>query len=108
MLQHPNGYPMRLGFRNNFVVTGTESRLSYLTDTAGGSSGSPICDDAWFVAGLHRGFTTISGAPLVVWGKPIRQENYGTPIGLILEHLAARHPDLRTEVDAGQVGLLEG
>ncbi len=65
---------MRLGFRNNFVVTGTESRLSYLTDTAGGSSGSPICDDAWFVAALHRGFTTISGGPLMVWGKPIRQE----------------------------------
>lgn len=108
VLQHPNGYPMRLGFRNNFVVTGTESRLSYLTDTAGGSSGSPICDDAWFVAALHRGFTTISGGPLMVWGKPIRQENYGTPIGLILAHLAAHHPDLRAEVDASQVTLRGG
>ena len=55
VLQHPNGDPMRLGFRNNFVVAGTDAKLSYLTDTAGGSSGSPICDDAWFVAALHRG-----------------------------------------------------
>ena len=37
VLQHPNGDPMRLGFRNNFVVTGSVARLSYLTDTAGGS-----------------------------------------------------------------------
>jgi endonuclease G len=105
VLQHPNGDPMRLGFRNNFVITGTESRLSYLTDTAGGSSGSPICDDAWFVAALHRGFTTISGEPLTVWGKEIRQENYGMPIGHILDHIAANHPDLRAEVEAGQAPL---
>lgn len=105
VLQHPNGDAMRLGFRNNFVVAGTESRLSYLTDTAGGSSGSPICDDAWFVAALHRGFTTISDGPLTVWGKTIRQENYGTPIGQILEHLADNHPELRAEVEAGQAAL---
>jgi endonuclease G, mitochondrial len=102
VLQHRGGDPMRLGFRNNFLVTGTESRLSYLTDTAGGSSGSPICDDAWFVAALHRGFTTIPGGPLTVWGKEIRQENYGTPIGRILAHLATSHPDLREEVEIGQ------
>jgi endonuclease G, mitochondrial len=105
VLQHPNGDPMRLGFRNSFVVSGTESRLSYLTDTAGGSSGSPICDDAWFVAALHRGFTTITGEPPKVWGKAIRQENYGTPIGWILEHLATHHPDLHAEVETGQIAL---
>ena len=105
VLQHPNGDPMRLGFRNNFVVSGTDSRLSYLTDTAGGSSGSPICDDAWFVAALHRGFATIPGEPLKVWGKPIRQENYGTPIGRILDHIATHHPDLRAEVEVGQLAL---
>jgi endonuclease G len=56
VLQHPAGDPMRLGLRDNFVVVGSNERLSYLTDTAGGSSGSPICDDAWHVAGLHRGW----------------------------------------------------
>lgn len=102
VLHHPNGEPMRLGFRNNFVVTGTESRLSYLTDTAGGSSGSPICDDAWHVAALHRGFTTIDGEPVKVWDKSIRQENYGTPIGRILDHLAAHYGEVSAEVMAGQ------
>lgn len=102
VLQHPGGNPMRLGFRNNFVVTGTAERLSYLTDTAGGSSGSPICDDAWFAAALHRGFQTITGGPVSVWGRAISQENYGTPIGKILEHLAANHPDLREEIIAAQ------
>jgi hypothetical protein len=106
VLQHPGGRPMRLGFRNNFVVSGTPDRLSYLTDTAGGSSGSPICDDAWFVAALHRGFATIEGEPVVVWGRPIHQENYGTPVGRILEHLQAHHPDLHEEVVSAQAALV--
>jgi hypothetical protein len=105
VLQHPNGHPMRLGFRNNFVVTGSAQRLSYLTDTAGGSSGSPICDDAWHVAGLHRGWSTIPGEPVKVWGKDIRQENYGTPIVLILADLEARRPNVHAEILAGQGGL---
>ena len=105
VLQHPDGAPMRLGFRNNFVVTGTADRLSYLTDTAGGSSGSPICDDAWFVAALHRGFQTIDGAPLMVWGVPIRQENYGTPIDKVVAFLAAQHPALHAEIVAGQQAI---
>ncbi len=105
VLQHPNGNPMRLGFRNNFVVTGSANRLSYLTDTMGGSSGSPICDDVWHVAGLHRGWDTIAGEPVKVWGKEIRQENYGTPIGLILAQLEAQHPDLHAEILAGQAAL---
>jgi endonuclease G, mitochondrial len=105
VLQHPAGNPMRLGFRNNFVVTGSNEKLSYLTDTAGGSSGSPICDDAWHVAGLHRGWTTIDGDPVKVWGKEIRQENYGTPIGQIIAHLAAGNPDLHAEIREGQDAL---
>lgn len=98
VLQHPGGEPMRLGFRNNFVVTGTADRLSYLTDTAGGSSGSPICDDAWLVAALHRGFRTIPGDPVDVWGKQIRQENFGTPIGRIVADLAQHHPAVHAQL----------
>jgi endonuclease G, mitochondrial len=102
VLQHPDGDPMRLGFRNNFVVTGSADRLTYLTDTRGGSSGSPICDDAWFVAGLHRGWATIEGEPVMVWGKEIRQENYGTPIGRILARLEGKHPELHAEIMGAQ------
>jgi hypothetical protein len=105
VLQHPNGDPMRLGFRNNFVVSGNADRLSYLTDTSGGSSGSPICDDAWFAAALHRGFATISGAPVMVWGREIRQENYGTPITRVLAQLADTHPELHNEITEAQASL---
>lgn len=111
VLQHPNGDSMRLAFRNNFVVTGTDGRLSYLTDTAGGSSGSPVLDDAWRVAALHRGYATFD-RPLLMWSRTssrtISQENYGTPIGLILDHLGARHPGLLAEVIAGQTALRHG
>ncbi|MGW5050046.1 trypsin-like peptidase domain-containing protein [Actinokineospora sp. NPDC004072] len=102
VLQHPDGGPMRLGFRDNFVVTGNEEVLTYLTDTAGGSSGSPICDDRWSVAALHRGFRTIPTGPVTVWGKSIHQENYGTPIARILDHLAAHHGDLHAEIQKAQ------
>ena len=105
VLQHPNGAAMRLGFRNNFVVTGAADRLSYLTDTAGGSSGAPIFDDAWEVAGLHRGWAAIKGPPVQVWGKEIRQENYGTPIGVLLADLAAKDAAVHAEVLAGQAAL---
>jgi endonuclease G len=105
VLQHPHGKPMRLGFRDNFVVSGTADRLSYLTDTAGGASGSPLFDDGWLVGGLHRGFATIEGEPLKLWGKTIRQENYGTPIGLILNYLANEKADLHAEIVAGQAKL---
>ncbi len=105
VLQHPDGRPMRLGFRNNFVIGGSDDRLSYLTDTAGGASGSPICDDLWFVAALHRGWQTIEGEPVMVWGVPVRQENYGTPVSALLTFLAAEHPDLHAEILAGQAAL---
>jgi endonuclease G len=40
-----------------------------------------------------------------VCGKEIRQENYGTPIGQILAHLAAGKPDLHAEILAGLAAL---
>ena len=107
VLQHPNGEPMRLGFRNNFVVTGAANRLSYLTDTAGGSSGSPICDDAWDVAGLHRGWETLA-TPVDVWGRAIGQENYGTPIARIVDDLKTRNRGVHDEVVAAQAALNGG
>ena len=108
VLQHPNGKPMRLGFRNNFVVAGNEEKLSYLTDTAEGSSGSPICDDEWFVAALHRGTLDISDKPVFVWGKKITEENFGTPIGQILTHLERNFSEVRTAASNGQAALAMG
>ncbi|WP_326540924.1 trypsin-like peptidase domain-containing protein [Pseudorhodoferax sp.] len=105
LLQHPNGKPMRLGFRNNYVVAADEQRLSYLTDTAVGSSGSPVCDDAWAVAGLHCGSQAISVDGIEILGQRYRRENYGVPIAAILAHLQDAAPALRAEIAAGQQTL---
>ena len=105
LLQHPNGDPMRLGFRNNYVVLGDDQWLSYLTDTAVGSSGSPVCDDAWLVAALHSGSRPI-GIRIDILGQQYRRENYGIPITTILAHLKAKAPALHDEVLTGQQVLV--
>jgi len=98
VLQHPNGNPMRLGFRDNFVVVGDDEVLSYLTDTNLGSSGSPVCDDGWYVAALHSGSRNVSAEGIEIRGHHVRRENHGIPIPRILEHLEAHHPELHQEI----------
>lgn len=58
IIQHPNGEPKQLAIRENRVVDELERHLHYLTDTAPGSSGSPVFNDQWEVVALHR-----SGVP---------------------------------------------
>jgi endonuclease G, mitochondrial len=102
LLQHPYGNPMRLGFRNNYVIEGTADTLSYLTDTAVGSSGSPVCDDSWAVAALHSGSRRIADQGIEILGHKFARENYGTPIAAIMAHLASKQPDVAAEVRAAQ------
>jgi V8-like Glu-specific endopeptidase len=106
LLQHPNGEPMRLGFRNNYVIFGSEDSLSYLTDTAVGSSGSPVCDDAWTVAALHSGSRRISDVQINILGHQFTRENFGIPITAVLAHLAEHAPALHEEISQGQVNSL--
>jgi endonuclease G len=94
--------PMRIGFRNNFVVRGDQRWLSYLTDTQGGSSGSPVCDDSWSVVALHRGYRYIADGVVQLDGIPVRAENYGVQIAAILEWLESNHTHLYCEIKAGQ------
>jgi endonuclease G len=58
MIQHPNGEPKQLALRENKVVDRLENFLHYETDTAPGSSGSPVFNDQWEVVALHH-----SGVP---------------------------------------------
>lgn len=94
LLQHPMGRPMRLGFRNNFVVLGNNDVLAYLTDTNRGSSGAPVFDDAWSVAALHVGSQALSVAEFDIMGVRVRRENFGVPIRTILSHLRDTAPDI--------------
>lgn len=58
IIQHPNGEPKQLALRENQLIDLLENFLHYRTDTAPGSSGSPIFNDQWEVVGLHH-----SGVP---------------------------------------------
>jgi endonuclease I/V8-like Glu-specific endopeptidase len=59
IIQHPNGEPKQLALRENQVIEELEEFLHYRTDTAPGSSGSPVFNDQWEVVALHH-----SGVPL--------------------------------------------
>lgn len=71
IIQHPNGEHKQLALRENQLVDLLENFLHYQTDTAPGSSGSPIFNDQWEVVGIHH-----SGVP-----KTDAQGNYLTTDG---------------------------
>lgn len=58
IIQHPNGEPKQMALRENELVDVLDNFLHYQTDTAPGSSGSPVFNDQWEVVALHH-----SGVP---------------------------------------------
>jgi len=58
IVQHPNGEPKQLALRENTLIDVLPQFLHYHTDTAPGSSGSPVFNDQWEVVALHH-----SGVP---------------------------------------------
>ena len=115
ILQHPRGGPLIYAIRNNFYVgTGVDKDfLRYLTDTEGGSSGSPVLNDYWKVIGLHHAATAVpqeyyANLPQeryqtlpeeTVKGEVITYHNEGIAIQAILNDLT---PQLRYEIQLAQ------
>ena len=54
IIQHPQGGPQKVGLRQNTLESVKDDYLIYSTDTEGGSSGSPVCNDQWLLAALHH------------------------------------------------------
>lgn len=54
IIQHPNGELKQVCVRENKLVKRTENELWYSTDTLGGSSGSPVFNNDWYVVALHH------------------------------------------------------
>ena len=58
IIQHPSGQPKQIALRENQLIEIKEQVLLYGSDTAPGSSGSPVFNDSWQIVGLHH-----SGVP---------------------------------------------
>lgn len=74
IVQHPGGDYKKLVLRGNRIVARTERVLHYEADTEGGSSGSPVFNDAWEVVALHH------------WGAPHLStvDEDGRPLGTLV------------------------
>lgn len=53
IIQHPSGQPKQIALRENEVINIEDNQLLYQSDTAPGSSGSPVFNDSWQVVALH-------------------------------------------------------
>ena len=74
IVQHPGGEPKQVALRENRLVDLLPDFLHYETDTAPGSSGSPVFNDAWEVVALHH-----SGVPRTdAQGRTLRRD--GQPL----------------------------
>lgn len=54
IIQHPDGAPKKIGMIRNSVRFVNDDVVQYLTDTAGGSSGSPVFNEKWQLVALHH------------------------------------------------------
>lgn len=91
IIQHPNGNPLKAVMTQNYVQRDmTETRVHYVADTMGGSSGSAVFNSQWEVVALHH-----SGAPyppdptLKKWKADFRV-NEGIPMRAILKDFEAK------------------
>ncbi len=106
IIQHPHGGPKRVAIRNNLVYQAQSPTVSYFTDTAGGSSGSPVCTDDWRVVALHRAWKAVQGVQFQ--GQPTGWVNEGTQMAAILEHLEQNQPALHAEIAGAAPGANAG
>lgn len=86
IIQHPQGAPKQIAIRNNLAAALKGGDLAYFTDTDGGSSGSPVCNDRWEVLALHKAATRSMGS-FSYQGKQTAWVNVGTRMDLIVADL---------------------
>lgn len=75
IVQHPDGGPMKVAFDEVLAVNNGRTRVTYTTNTEGGSSGSPCFNADWQIVALHH-----SGDPRL---ETPAQYNEGIPLATI-------------------------
>ena len=78
IIHHPDGDYKQLSIRKNLFVKITPTSIWYETDTAPGSSGSPVFNDQWQVVALHHmgvGKKNVAGEYIDKDGKVIPKIN---------------------------------
>ncbi len=96
IIQHPQGSAKRVAFRNNHIYEATFPKLTYFTDTDGGTSGSAVFDDNWVVIGLHRASKLV---PEIEYnGETTSWINEGVQIKAIVDYLRANNAALAAEL----------
>jgi endonuclease G len=110
VIHHPQGDYKQISIRENTFVGIEATKIFYETDTAQGSSGSPVFNDQWQVVGLHHksiAKMTPDGKDYldkddnvipIVNGKiditrVVWLRNEGMRISVILNHLAKKNPN---------------
>ncbi len=96
VIQHPAGRMKEVALQENEVTHIYSNRIHYTTDTEGGSSGSPVLNNAWDLVALHHA----AGDWDAVNNRWI--DNEGMRIDSIVQHLrtqfALSRPSLLTEL----------
>ncbi|WP_339686462.1 serine protease [Gimesia maris] len=88
IIQHPGGQPKQVALHDNIVRFVSENRIQYLTDTMGGSSGSPVFNLQWEVVAIHHAGGHIPEPN--TGGCRIFFRNEGIPIDIIRQTLVKK------------------
>jgi endonuclease G, mitochondrial len=78
IIQHPDGRPREIAFRNNRLLNVEDARrIVYETDTESGASGAPVFNDRWEAVALH--YTSVDatddqGRPIDRNGDPVTRD----------------------------------
>jgi hypothetical protein len=84
LIHHPHGLPKKLGIFRNEVRYVDGDVVQYLTDTAVGSSGSPVLNERWEVVALHHAWSNVPTA------ETAEIRNEGVRIERVVEALKSR------------------
>lgn len=87
IIQHPGGGLKQLGLYRNEIRHVDDEVVQYLTDTEGGSSGSPVCNREWDVIAVHNRYIETAESQGPGGAKVIARRNQGVRIGPVIPWL---------------------